>query len=146
MSWNSTCNWRLSFYLFGGTSNGFSAFAFLLSFSLIHLMKISQERHSHPQDKKDRKNGSDKVGLKSHPSYQFQFYSRWQLFVICHDIIELTFFSPPSSTEIKLEKLEKISLPLYFSLKVPFEPKQMENAVKSNKNLLRFPDVAYALD
>lgn len=37
---------------------------------------------------------SDKLSYlcSSSPSQRFQFHSKWQLFVICHEVIELTFF------------------------------------------------------
>lgn len=37
---------------------------------------------------------SDKLSYlcSSSPSQRFQFHSKWQLFVICHEVIEITFF------------------------------------------------------
>lgn len=73
-----TYNWGLSSYLFDALSY------------VSYLKTISHDTsHTHTLVH------NDKVSFiqPSAPSNRFQFHSKWQLFVICHGIIELTFLS-----------------------------------------------------
>lgn len=85
-----TYNCGLSFYLFGAYRRKSSRISNSYRY---YLKKISH----------DTLHTERRQSLLSNwltpPLQQFQFHSKWQLFVICHGIIELTFLSLSRSEE-----------------------------------------------